>query len=215
MQSVVNQTLKERSIREVYKRKVERLSPFQKKQKSEKINQLFKKLPFVDSFYSITGNLSGKKWIAIYKALNNEPDLSPLEQSFFKKWLCYPVVEGDSLKFYSNSKNQWVKNRFQIEEPLDGSPVPIENIFVFCIPGLCFDRNGGRLGKGFGYYDKTLSFFKKESSFLKRSPWFVGLAFTEQIHNDSLPLKNHDVCMDLLLTDSFILAPLNKKKKGY
>ena len=123
-------------------------------------------------------------------------------------------MTGDRLEFYSNPKQKWAKNRFQIPEPVEAQQVPLKDISVFCIPGVCFDRKGGRLGKGLGYYDKTLSYFKHKKDFLNSSPWRVGIAFKEQISNEDLPLKEHDIGMDLLLTDAFILAPQGTKKKG-
>ena len=227
MQSVINKSFtpsrRSEDLRQIYKHKLERLSTLQKKQKSKKIETLFKKMPFFDDLHRHSresGNpdklsLSPKpSWIAVYKALKNEPDLSFLESSCLKDRICYPVIKGNRLEFYSNPKQKWSKNRFQIKEPVDGTRIPLEEIFVFCVPGLCFDRKGGRLGKGLGYYDKTLSVIQKKEGFLNSSPWFVGLAFKEQIYNETLALKEHDISMDLLLTDSFILAPLNTKRKG-
>ena len=63
-------------------------------------------------------------------------------------------------------------------------------------PGLIFDRNGGRIGYGGGFYDRYLSLHRV----LK-----AGYGFSEQIAGADLPLKSHDIRMDLLVTDAGIL----------
>jgi 5-formyltetrahydrofolate cyclo-ligase len=71
--------------------------------------------------------------------------------------------------------------------------------FVIC-PGVAFDIQGGRLGRGRGCYDR----FCKE---LKgRAPIF-GLAFDCQIMgpNEKLPFAYHDVIMDQVITENGII----------
>ncbi|NLE00613.1 MAG: 5-formyltetrahydrofolate cyclo-ligase [Fibrobacter sp.] len=68
---------------------------------------------------------------------------------------------------------------------------------VVC-PGVAFDANGGRLGRGKAYYDNFLREFKG------RVPIF-GIAFECQIMNDTLPFDYHDVSMDQVITESGLL----------
>ena len=71
--------------------------------------------------------------------------------------------------------------------------------FVIC-PGVAFDVQGGRLGRGRGCYDR----FCKE---LKgRAPIF-GLAFDCQIMgpDERLPFAYHDVVMDQVMTENGVL----------
>jgi 5-formyltetrahydrofolate cyclo-ligase len=65
--------------------------------------------------------------------------------------------------------------------------------FAF-VPGVAFDRRGGRLGHGAGFYDKLLG-----SS--DRRPRLIAGAFEVQVV-DELPLERHDVLMDLVVTES-------------
>ncbi|PIS10073.1 MAG: hypothetical protein COT73_11260, partial [Bdellovibrio sp. CG10_big_fil_rev_8_21_14_0_10_47_8] len=59
------------------------------------------------------------------------------------------------------------------------------------------DKKGNRLGKGGGYYDKFLQY----KNVLK-----IGLAFEEQIV-DNVPVEEHDIKMDLIITDKRIIDP--------
>ena len=63
------------------------------------------------------------------------------------------------------------------------------------IPGLSFSRNGNRLGKGGGYYDKFLS---KEPNHPT-----VALAYEFQIM-DEIPAEEYDQSVDAIVTESGI-----------
>ena len=64
-------------------------------------------------------------------------------------------------------------------------------IAVSITPGLAFDRDGGRIGYGGGFYDR----FFAEHKVIK-----AGVAFHGQILDD-LHLEEHDVRMDMVVTD--------------
>ena len=64
------------------------------------------------------------------------------------------------------------------------------------MPGLGFDEQGNRLGRGGGYYDR---FFATTDLRAQR----CGFAFAEQVV-DSVPTAEHDVSMNFLVTDNDI-----------
>jgi 5-formyltetrahydrofolate cyclo-ligase len=71
-----------------------------------------------------------------------------------------------------------------------------EELDLVLVPGLGFDRRGGRLGRGKGYYDR----------FLKQLPARVpkvALAFEWQLV-DEIPMLAHDVRMDWIITEKNI-----------
>jgi 5-formyltetrahydrofolate cyclo-ligase len=70
-----------------------------------------------------------------------------------------------------------------------------ERLDLMLIPGVGFDRQGNRLGRGAGYYDRFLSS-------MPNRPFLVGLAFQEQLL-DEVPTERHDVPMDIVLYDEF------------
>ena len=84
-----------------------------------------------------------------------------------------------------------------LRNPVAGTPVPFEEINLVVTPALGFDRKGNRLGRGGSYYDR---FFANEKLLAPR----CGFAFAEQLI-DSIPVTEHDVPMDLLVTDEEVI----------
>ena len=84
-----------------------------------------------------------------------------------------------------------------LRNPITGAPVPLEEIDIVIAPGLGFDRNGNRLGRGGSYYDRF--FANKWGKAVK-----CGIAFEEQIV-DQVPMTESDVPMDMLVTDKEVI----------
>ena len=76
--------------------------------------------------------------------------------------------------------------------------VSIEELEVVIVPGVGFDRCGGRLGNGQGYYD----------NFLKQiggNTLLQGVCFESQLF-DRIPMAETDVPMDFIFTQSAIYS---------
>jgi 5-formyltetrahydrofolate cyclo-ligase len=81
-------------------------------------------------------------------------------------------------------------------------PVPArrDNFFksdlgIIICPGVAFDKNGGRIGRGKYYFDRFLSEIKG------RIP-IIGLAYANQIMEGTVPFEYHDVTMDQIVTEN-------------
>ncbi len=84
------------------------------------------------------------------------------------------------------------------EPPAQGERLAeLEEIDIIIVPGAGFDLSGNRLGYGAGYYDILLSNKKKDVA-------VIALAYEEQIV-DSIPSEEHDVKVDMLVTDKRVL----------
>lgn len=85
---------------------------------------------------------------------------------------------------------------YGIKEP-DNDPnniIPVDELDAVIVPGLAFDHQGNRLGRGAGYYDRLLAQ-------LPSSTLTIGLAFDCQ-YIDQLPLlQDHDIRVDCVLTN--------------
>lgn len=70
------------------------------------------------------------------------------------------------------------------------SPQSGEGVAVL-VPGLAFDKQGGRLGRGGGFYDRYLSRFEMQGAVK------VGVCWSMQLVHDT-PNDKHDVAMDFI-----------------
>ena len=64
------------------------------------------------------------------------------------------------------------------------------------VPGVAFDRNGGRTGHGKGYYDKLLQHARLDAP-------LIALAFECQMF-EKIPAESHDIYMDRIVTENAI-----------
>lgn len=81
--------------------------------------------------------------------------------------------------------------------PTEDSPVLAPDMVL--LPLLAFDRHGGRLGYGGGYYDRSLEYWRA-----RRPVLTVGIAFAAQ-QVDSVPRGDHDQALDWVLTEQGLL----------
>ena len=110
--------------------------------------------------------------------------------SFLGKRVALPIVEQNQRKLIPtliSSMEDVHKGTYGIAEPIldPNKEILLQDLDVVIVPGLAFDNNNHRLGRGAGYYDRFLKTLPKHVS-------TVGLAFDFQL-TDSLPIEAHDV----------------------
>ena len=142
--------------------------------------------------------LQNKPTVAAYASIHHEVKTDRLLASLLAKGFCLtlPVVrkETRTMEFRQvDSIKALTPGPFGILEPQTGRLCPPEEIGVFFIPGLAFDRQGNRLGKGGGYYDRYLKT-------VKHTAVKVGLAFQLQLI-EALPVTTTDLKVDSLITE--------------
>jgi len=73
------------------------------------------------------------------------------------------------------------------------------------VPGVAFDRAGGRLGYGGGYYDRLLPLLPGRAA-------RVAGAFSAQIV-DEVPAAPHDITMDIVVTEEGVLRDVGDGRR--
>lgn len=111
-------------------------------------------------------------------------------------------VDGELELFYLESMDELELGMYKILEPraelrdVESKKVAIEALDFVMVPGVGFDRNGGRTGHGKGYYDKLLENARADTP-------LVALAFECQLF-DEIPMQSHDIYMDSVVTEDAI-----------
>ena len=141
--------------------------------------------------------------VFLFVSMDLEIDTEPLLELALKseKKVFAPALDLDKLIFYRvfSSQGPWQMNRFGIREPLPTS-VPGTNDFPALIitPGLAFDRQARRLGRGGGYYDRF--FAELDNSSLEY--YAMGLCMDFQLI-DKVPADENDKNMHGILTSVY------------
>lgn len=113
--------------------------------------------------------------------------------------VCVPVIEGRDLPLRFA---RWTPGCAMVEGTF-GAQVPAVPDWlvpeVLIVPLLAFDRRGGRLGYGGGFYDRTL-----EALRARRPVLAIGFAYGAQ-EAEALPLEPVDQPLDLLVTEDEVI----------
>lgn len=150
--------------------------------------------------------LPGRR-IAAYSAIGAEVDVTPLLAVLREHQFYFPQVQNQHLRFFPVTSVEHLQpGQFGVREPQPGRTdgVELEALDVALVPGLAFDRQGVRLGRGLGFYDRSLATFKGVKLGICSSQFLV----------ERLPAEAHDIVMDEIVTEAFILRPISKIQKG-
>lgn len=186
------------AIRREMRERRKSLSPQAQERASQSLARLLQRQPF----------FIRSRRIAFYLANDGEMDPHYLLQSAMRRNkycflpVLHPVRPGRLWFRRIKSESNLKANRFGIPEPMSGRLIPGYGLDVVFMPLVAFDRHGGRLGMGAGFYDRTFA-FKERSSRL--SPLLVGLAHSCQ-EVERLPLASWDVPLAAVVTDQGIIC---------
>ena len=151
------------------------------------------------------------KNIAIYLPSDGEICTEPLINLCWKlkKNVYLPVlhpVRNNYLWFIPFAPNTPLRvNRYKIREPkiIHSPKKPVWALDLVFLPLVAFDSNGGRLGMGGGYYDRSFSFKLNKKGI--KGPKLVGLAHAFQ-QVDKLIIEDWDIPLAGVATEQKTLC---------
>jgi 5-formyltetrahydrofolate cyclo-ligase len=148
--------------------------------------------------------ISDGETVMVFTSKEKEVNTRPLIMALFRQGnpVVVPIIvkEDFSLRLsYLRDFSALVPSTFGVPEPI-GSEIPAaaNDIGTIVLPMLGFDRKGGRIGYGAGYYDRFLS---KNPGLRK-----IGIAFACQ-EVDNLPVDENDIKMDAIITEEGMVYP--------
>lgn len=139
--------------------------------------------------------------VSCFVGVKSEVATLPLIEAAFQagKRVAVPVVEGAILVVYRiESPDELAPAPFGLLEPRKelrrkARRLVATQVRLWLVPGVAFDRNGGRVGYGKGYYDALLSRVKPEV-------WRIGLAFETQMM-PRVPMGPTDQRLSMIITE--------------
>ncbi|RLD56548.1 MAG: 5-formyltetrahydrofolate cyclo-ligase [Bacteroidetes bacterium] len=134
------------------------------------------------------------KTVMLYWSMKDEV----FTHDFVIKWasckeIILPSVDGDNLilKKFTGKEDLIAGDKYEILEP-GGKVFENENeIDLIVVPGVAFDKQNNRMGRGKAYYDKLLKTLKAKK---------IGVCFDFQLL-DNIPHDKYDVKMDLVISE--------------
>jgi len=149
--------------------------------------------------------------VMVFTSKEKEVNTRPLIEALFeqKNPVVVPIIQKEDVSLrlsYIRNMSVLVPSTFGVPEPI-GNEIPAkpQDVDTIILPMLGFDRAGGRIGYGAGYYDR---FLEKNPSLTK-----IGIAFGCQ-EMDGLPIDPNDVRMDLIVTEDGVVYDGSGKRHG-
>jgi 5-formyltetrahydrofolate cyclo-ligase len=134
------------------------------------------------------------KTVMLYWAMADEVQTS----DFVIKWaaskrVILPCVNGKDLdlRVFRGEEDLVMGENFGIPEPSGELFKDYNEIDLILVPGVAFDIENNRMGRGKAYYDKLLSSLKA---------FKLGVCFDFQLLQ-SVPTDEHDIKMDRILSE--------------
>ncbi len=145
----------------------------------------------------LAGFLRGRPgWVVTFRALGHEPDLAGLERlDGLGPFALTRTPDDDTMLTIHPADAPSERHRYGFDQPrVDAPTVPDDEIGTVLVPGLAFDRMGGRLGHGQGWYDRWLAGLGADVA-------LVGIVTASRVV-DHVPTAGHDIAMTHLATEA-------------
>ena len=178
------------SIRQILRQRKEAMIPEDRLEKSKRV------------CYHLMTLIQDGETVMVYTSKEKEVNTKPLITKLFEHGnpVIVPIIVKDDISLrlsYLRDFSVLVPSTFGVPEPVGNEILATgENVDTIILPMLGFDRTGGRMGYGAGYYDRFLA---KNQNVRK-----IGIAFACQEY-DNLPVDENDVPMDYIITEEGVV----------
>lgn len=157
---------------------------------------------------------SARPTLFTFMPFRSEVDVTPLTRWWWEAG--YQVVVPKVDKALQTMEAHEISSFEELEPGAWGIPEPrssaprlatLAAIDVMIIPGLAYDRQGGRLGYGSGFYDR---FLDRYDGMGLPHPFKIGVCYETQLQEE-LPMEQHDLRVDRIITEEGVYDILPQK----
>ena len=169
------------------------------RERLEKISPAVREVESIGLRERLAAQITSARTILFFAPLPDELDLWPmLELALALGTQCaLPFFNAEKhtygAKLLKNLTTDIVVGKFGVREPAAAcAEIALDKFDLVLVPGMAFDLNGNRLGRGQGYYDRILT----EVSGIK-----CGVSHDFQLL-ETIPTEGHDAKVDFIFTPS-------------
>ena len=187
------------SIRQILRQRKEAMNPEDRLEKSKRV------------CHHVMTLIQDDETVMVYTSKEKEVNTTPLITTLFERGnpVIIPIIVKDDISLrlsYLRDFSVLVPSTFGVPEPIGNEILATgESVDTIILPMLGFDRTGGRMGYGAGYYDRFLA---KNLNVRK-----IGIAFACQEY-DNLPVDENDIPMDYIITEEGIVYSKGSENCG-
>lgn len=147
-------------------------------------------------------NLCHGQLVSCFVSMATEPPTTQLRAKLQElgKNVALPIMKSGNSLSWGFDGAKLVVNSYGIQEPATAE-IDISQASALIIPALRVGRDGSRLGRGAGYYDRALADVPTHKS---GGPIRICLVFDDEV-DDYVPSESHDELIDVIVTPSQIL----------
>lgn len=140
--------------------------------------------------------------VTCFVSMATEPPTSQVRTKLIElgKTVVLPIMKPGNSLAWGFDGTSLVKNSYGIFEPTPAK-IDITTASAILIPALRVGRDGSRLGRGAGYYDRALS---TVPAHISGGPLRICLVFDDEV-DDSVPSEAHDAPIDVIVTPNQII----------
>lgn len=187
------------SIRQILRQRKEAMNPEDRLEKSKRV------------CHHVMTLIQDDETVMVYTSKEKEVNTTPLITTLFERGnpVIVPIIVKDDISLrlsYLRDFSVLVPSTFGVPEPIGNEILATgQNVDTIILPMLGFDRTGGRMGYGAGYYDRFLA---KNQNVRK-----IGIAFACQEY-DNMPVDENDIPMDYIITEKGIVYTKVSESSG-
>ena len=140
--------------------------------------------------------------VTCFVSMATEPPTDGLRTKLYEigKTVALPIMKPGNSLDWGFDGTDLVKNSYGIFEPMPAE-IDIATACAILIPALRVGRDGSRLGRGAGYYDRALA---TVPTYAAGGPIRICLVFDDEV-DESVPSEPHDALIDLIVTPSQVI----------
>lgn len=135
--------------------------------------------------------------IACYFATETEPGTQALIEKLIRAGLSVylPIISNDGSLLWGVATEDMANNAYGIAEPVN-SVLPMPQFTSVIVPAIAAGKDGSRLGRGGGYYDRWLETLPSSAD---GGPLRIVLVFDDEVFQ-TVPVDAHDQRINVIVT---------------